>query len=92
MKDTEDEIKGIVASRTVCSWDRISQYLACPQASSATDVLLVYTASLQKIKHEYRSFFHICTVHPSINKVFYYQLMHKRIVFREVLKFTLKLQ
>jgi hypothetical protein len=53
-KDTEGEIKGIVASRTVCLWGRISQCLACPQASSATDVLLVYTACLRKIKHEYR--------------------------------------
>jgi len=31
-------------------------------------------------------------VHPAIIKVFfYYQLMHKRIVFKGVLKFTLKL-
>ena len=27
-----------------------------------------------------------------IIKIFYYQLMHKRIVFKEVLKFTLNLQ
>jgi len=55
MKDTEGKIKGIVASRTVCRWGRMSQCLACPQASSATDALLVYTAGLQRIKHEYRS-------------------------------------
>ena len=36
--------------------------------------------------------FHICTVHPAIIKVFYYQLMHKRIVCKGILKFTLKLQ
>jgi hypothetical protein len=36
--------------------------------------------------------FHICTVHPAIIKVFYYEMMHKRIGFKEVLKFTLKLQ
>jgi len=36
--------------------------------------------------------FHICTVHPAIIKVFYYQLMDKRIVFKGVLKFALKLQ
>jgi len=35
-------------------------------------------------------FFYICTVHLAIIKVFYYQLMHNRIVFRVVLKFTLK--
>jgi len=28
-------------------------------------------------------FFHICTVHPAIIKVFYYQLMHKRIFLKE---------
>jgi len=37
-------------------------------------------------------FFHICTVDPVIIKVFYYQLTHKRTVFKGVLKFTLKLQ
>ena len=36
--------------------------------------------------------FRICTVHPAIIRVFYYQLMHKRIVLKGVLKFTLKLQ
>ena len=36
--------------------------------------------------------FHICTVHSAVIKVFHYQLMHKRIVFKGVLKFTLKLQ
>jgi len=36
--------------------------------------------------------FHIRSVHPAIIKVFYYQLMHRRIVFKRVLKFTLKLQ
>jgi hypothetical protein len=35
-------------------------------------------------------FFHICTVHLVIIKVFYYQLMHKRIVLKKVLKFTWK--
>ena len=35
--------------------------------------------------------FHICTVHLAIVKV-YYQLMHKRIVLKGVLNFTLKLQ
>jgi len=35
----------------------MSQCLACPQASSATDVLLIYTANFPKIKHEYGSFF-----------------------------------
>jgi len=32
--------------------------------------------------------FHICTVHPGIIKVVYYQLMRKRIVFKVVLKLT----
>ena len=36
--------------------------------------------------------FHICTVHLAIIKFVYYKLMHKRIVFKGVLKFTLKLQ
>ena len=35
---------------------------------------------------------HVCTLHPAIIKVFYYQLMHKGIAFKGVLKFTLKLQ
>jgi len=37
-------------------------------------------------------FFHICTVHPASIKVFYYQLIHKRIVFKGILKFTLNLK
>jgi len=36
--------------------------------------------------------FHICTEHPAISKVFHYQLMHKPIVFKGVLNFTLTLQ
>jgi len=31
-------------------------------------------------------FFHICTVRPAIINFFYYQLMHKRIIFKPVLK------
>jgi len=37
-----------------------------------------------------QSNFHSCTMHLAIINVFYYQLMHKRIVFEGVLKFTLK--
>jgi len=48
----------------------------------------LYTGQLQHVLCN----FHICTMHPAIIKVFYYQLMHKRIVFKGVLKFTLKLQ
>ena len=36
--------------------------------------------------------FHICTVRVAIIIVFYYRLIHERIVFKGVLKFTLKLQ
>ena len=43
-------------------------------------------------KHSKILFSHICTVHPAIIKVFNYQLIHKRIVFKGVLKFTLKVQ
>jgi len=44
-----------------------------------------YTAQIN-ISH----FFHICTVHPAIFKVFYHQLTHK--IFKSVLKFALKLE
>jgi len=37
-------------------------------------------------------FFHICTVHPAIIKVFCYQMMHTRIFCKGELQFTLKLQ
>jgi hypothetical protein len=37
-------------------------------------------------------FLYICTVHPAVTKAFYYQLMQKSVVFKEVLKFALKLQ
>jgi len=36
--------------------------------------------------------FHIFTVPPAIVNVFHYQLMHKRIASKGVLKFALKLQ
>lgn len=49
MKDTEGEIKGIVASQTVWRLGRMWQCLACPHASSTTGVLLIYTACLQKL-------------------------------------------
>ena len=50
---------------------------------------------IENMKQMYRLFFHICyyhicTVHLAIIKDFYYQLMHKRIVSKGVLKFTLK--
>ena len=71
MNDAEGEIKGIVESQTVGPWGRMSQYLACPQASSHTDVLLVYTATSQKNSTQLQKFFffYICTVHPAIIKV-----------------------
>jgi len=33
--------------------------------------------------------FHICTLHPPIIKNFFYQMIHKKIVFKGVLKFIL---
>ena len=37
------------------------------------------------------TFFHIRTVHPAIIEVFYYQLMHKRIVFERGDKIYIKI-
>jgi len=38
-------------------------------------------------------FFHICTVHPAIVKVFFfnYQLMHKRTVLKRSIKIYIKI-
>jgi hypothetical protein len=42
-------------------------------------------------EHSFCNFiFHSGTVHLNIIKVFIYQLMHKRIVLKGILKFTLK--
>jgi len=47
--------------------------------------LHLYTYAWLSVDFNKQVFFHICTVHPAIINVFYYQLMHKWIVIKVVL-------
>ena len=48
----------------------------------------VYCLDLRTVFKKTGDNFHICALHPAVIKVFYYQLMHKRIVFIGVLTLT----
>lgn len=52
-KDTDREIKGVVASRTASRRSRLYQCLSYPEDSPAAGILVTYTACL-KIKHEHK--------------------------------------
>ena len=52
----------------------------------------IYLVSHKKQLNNIICNFHICAVRTAIVKIFNQQLMHKRIVFKAALKFTLKLQ
>jgi amino acid permease len=49
--------------------------------------LLPYKSWFERIKFS----FHICTVHPAVIKVFYYRLMHKKIVLKRIITIYIKI-